>query len=78
MTPKQAAARLLLATLREGALHPTKRTREDMSAALDTRISDDKREKILAFVAKVETPFADRLIKLTGESGDAAESASEG
>jgi hypothetical protein len=77
MTPKQAAARLLLATLREGALHPTKRTREDMSAALDTRISDDKREKILAFVTKVETPFADRLVKLSGESaGEAEESAS--
>jgi hypothetical protein len=64
--------------LREGALHPTKRTREEMTVALDTRISDEKREKILAFVAKVETPFADRLIKLSGESADAADSAAEG
>ncbi len=76
MTPKQAAARLLLATLQEGALHPTKRTREDMSATLGTRISDEKREKILTFVDKIESPFADRLRKLTG--GSAEESAAEG
>lgn len=70
MTPKQAAARLLLATIKEGALHPTKRTREDMSAALDSRISDEKREKILAFVGKIETPYVERLVKLTGDGGD--------
>jgi hypothetical protein len=72
-TVKQAAARLLLATLKDGALHPSKRTREDMSTALGTRISDDKREKILAFVVKIETPFVDRLNKLTGGSGEGGE-----
>jgi hypothetical protein len=70
MTPKQAAARLLLATVKDGAPHPTKRTREDMSAVLDSRISDEKREKILGFVAKIETPYVERLVKLTGEGGD--------
>lgn len=78
MSPKQAAARLLLATLQEGAPHPTKRTREDMSTALNTRISDDKREKILAFVVKIEGPFVDRLTKLTGEAATEAEGAAEG
>jgi hypothetical protein len=70
MTPKQAAARLLLATVKDGALHPTKRTREDMSAVLDSRISDEKREKILGFVAKIEAPYVERLVKLTGDGGD--------
>jgi hypothetical protein len=79
MSPKQAAARLLLAMLQEGAAHPTKRTREDMSAALSSRISDDKREKILAFVAKIEGPFIERLTKLTGEATEgAAEGNAEG
>lgn len=77
MSPKQCAARLLLATLQQGAPHPTKRTREDMTAALGTRISDEKREKILAFVVKIETPFVERLSKLTGEGGE-AEGAAEG
>jgi hypothetical protein len=67
MSPKQCAARLLLATLQQGAPHPTKRSREDMTTALGTRISDEKREKILAFVTKIETPFVERLAKLTGE-----------
>lgn len=75
MTPKQAAARLLLATIKEGALHPTKRTREDMSAALDSRISDEKREKILGFVAKIEEPFVERLNKLKGEGDEAGDAA---
>ena len=75
MSPKQAAARLLLATLQEGAAHPTKRSREDMSTALNTRISDEKREKILAFVIKIETPFVDRLVKLTGDAAEAEGSA---
>ena len=75
MTPKQAAARLLLATIKEGALHPTKRTREDMSTVLDSRISDEKREKILAFVAKIEDPFVERLTKLKGEGDSEADGA---
>lgn len=73
MSPKQCAARLLLATLQEGAPHPTKRTREDMTTALGTRISDEKREKVLAFVLKIEGPFVDRLKKLTGEGEAGAE-----
>jgi hypothetical protein len=73
MTPKQAAARLILATLQEGAPHPTKRTREDMTTALGTRISDEKRAKILTFVTKIEQPFVDRLTKLKGEGDDAAD-----
>ncbi len=76
MSPKQCAARLLLATLQQGAPHPTKRTREDMTTSLGTRISDEKREKILAFVTKIETPFIDRLSKLTGEGE--AEGSAEG
>lgn len=78
MSPKQCAARLLLATLQEGAPHPTKRTREDMTTALGTRISDEKREKVLAFVVKIEGPFVDRLKKLTGEGGTEAENAEGG
>jgi len=78
MSPKQCAARLLLATLQEGAPHPTKRTREDMTTALGTRISDEKREKVLAFVLKIEGPFVDRLKKLTGEAEGAAETEAEG
>jgi hypothetical protein len=72
MTPKQAAARLILAALQEGAPHPTKRTREDMTTALGTRISDEKRAKILSFVSKIEQPFVDRLIKLTGDGSEEA------
>jgi hypothetical protein len=78
MSPKQCAARLLLATLQEGAPHPTKRTREDMTTSLGTRISDEKREKILAFVVKIETPFVERLTKLTGEASTEAEGGAEG
>jgi hypothetical protein len=66
-TPKQAAARLLLSTLTEGALHPSKRTREDMSTLLGTRISDEKREKILTFVTKIEAPFVARLQGIAGD-----------
>jgi hypothetical protein len=47
-----------------------------MTTSLGTRISDEKREKILSFVTKIETPFIDRLTKLTGEAE--AEGAAEG
>jgi len=73
MSPKQAAARLLLNTLKSGGKHPAEMTREEMTATLGSRISDDKREKVLAFVIKIETPFVERLNKLSGESDDAAE-----
>ena len=73
MTPKQAAARLLLAAT-QGKPHPTQLDRTQMSEFLDTRISDEKRAKILEFAGKIETPYLDRLKKLTGEgeSGDEA------
>ena len=65
MTPKQAAARLLLAAT-QGKPHPTLLDRTQMAEFLDTRISDEKRAKILDFVAKIENPYLDRLKKLTG------------
>ena len=66
MTPKQAAARLLLAAT-QGKPHPTRLDRTQMAEFLDTRISDEKRTKILDFASKIETPYLDRLKKLTGE-----------
>lgn len=75
MTPKQAAARLLLANAKEGKPHPTTMDREAMAAFLGGRISDEKREKILGFVAKIEEPYLARLQKLTGEGGDSDEGA---
>lgn len=74
MTPKQAAARLLLAAT-QGKPHPTQLDRMQMAEVLDTRISDEKRAKILDFVAKIENPYLERLKKLTGEGGDEAETA---
>ena len=73
MTPKQAAARLLLAAT-QGKPHPTQLDRMQMSEFLDSRISDEKRAKILDFASKIETPYLDRLKKLTGE-GDGDEAA---
>jgi len=74
MTPKQAAARLLLAATK-GKPHPTTLDRTQMAEFLDTRISDEKRAKVLDFVSKIETPYLERLLKLTGEGGDEAEAA---
>lgn len=71
MTPKQAAARLLLAAT-QGKPHPTQLDRTQMSEFLDSRISDEKRAKILEFAGKIETPYLDRLKKLTGEGGEEA------
>jgi hypothetical protein len=78
MTPKQCAAKLLLNTLTTGAQHPCVLDRLQMADVLGTRISDEKREKILAFVDKIEEPIIERLKRLAGEdSGEgAAESAS--
>lgn len=73
MTPKQAAARLILAALKQGKPHPTTLDRQQMAEALDSRISDEKRAKILEFVTKIEGPYIERLTKLTG--GDAAPAA---
>ena len=70
MTPKQCAAKLILNVLTTGAAHPTKLDRHQMAEALATRISDEKREKILGFVVKIEGPFTERLARLAGEGGD--------
>ena len=70
MTPKQAAARLLLSAL-EGGRPPGQLTAPEMTEALGTRISDQKREKILEFVEKIAGPFRDRLQKLKGEDDKA-------
>ena len=70
MTPKQCAAKLLLNTLTTGAQHPRTLDRLQMADALGTRISDEKREKILAFAAKIEEPVIERLTRLAGEGGD--------
>ena len=72
MTPKQCAARLLLATFKTGKPHPTTLDRMQMAEALATRVSDEKRVKIIEFVAKIETPFLERLQKLTGEAAPGA------
>ncbi|MEK7415349.1 MAG: hypothetical protein AAB263_18740 [Planctomycetota bacterium] len=73
MTPKQSAARLLLATIKQGKPHPTLLDRQQMAEVLDSRISDEKRAKILEFVAKIEGPYIDRLTKLTGADDAAAD-----
>jgi F0F1-type ATP synthase delta subunit len=66
MTPKQAAAILLLATMKQGKSHPSTLDRMQMAEVLASRISDEKRAKILDFVAKIENPYLERLLKLTG------------
>jgi hypothetical protein len=75
MTPKQCAAKLILNVLTTGAAHPKKLDRLQMADALGTRISDEKREKILGFVAKIEDPFVERLTRLAGEADETAEAA---
>ncbi len=70
MTPKQCAAKLILNVLTTGAAHPTKLDRHQMAEVLETRISDEKREKILGFVVKIEDPFTERLARLAGEGTD--------
>jgi hypothetical protein len=72
MTPKQAAAHLLLATLKQGAPHPSKRSAEDLTTALNMRISEEKRAKILEFVAKIEAPYIERLQRIGGEDEQVA------
>jgi hypothetical protein len=78
MTPKQAAARLLLAAVSQGKPHPTQLDRMQMAEILDARISDEKRAKILEFVTKIEGPYLERLKKLTGEGGDEGEAPAAG
>jgi hypothetical protein len=75
-TPKQAAARLLIKTLDTGKA-PAQMTREEMAAALDERVSDQKREKIIEFVGKIVAPFRDRLTRIAG-TAEAAAGGAEG
>ena len=75
MTPKQCAAKLLLLVSQTGALHPTKLDRQQMAEALGTRISDDKRTKILGYVVKIEGPYLERLARLAGEDDGEADAA---
>jgi hypothetical protein len=72
MTPKQCAAKLLLNILTAGAQHPRTLDRLQMADALGTRISDEKREKILGFVSKIEDPVIERLTRLAGEGAEEA------
>jgi hypothetical protein len=66
MTPKQGAARLILKNL-DGGKAPALMDAAEMTAELSSRISEQKREKILEFVGKIMDPFRERLTKLTGE-----------
>ena len=70
MTPKQCAAKLILNVLTTAAAHPSKLDRHQMADALGTRISDEKREKIIGFVAKIQDPFTERLARLAGEADE--------
>lgn len=75
MTPKQCAAKLLLTLHQTGGKTPAQLTREEMTDLLGTRISDEKRAKVLEFVGKIANPFVERITKISGEGGEAAEGA---
>ncbi len=66
MTPKQAAAKLLLQALDQGK-SPASMSREEMATALAERVSEVKHTRILEFVTKISTPFRERLTKIAGE-----------
>lgn len=67
MTPKQAAAKLLLHSLDQGKALSAM-TREEMAAVLAERVSEIKHARILEFVTKISAPFRERLTKIAGES----------
>ncbi len=73
MTPKQCAAKLLHNLHLKGGKTPTQLTREEMTEQLGTRISDEKRAKVLEFVNKIESPFVERVAKISGEADAAGE-----
>lgn len=75
MTPKQCAAKLLLTLHQTGGKTPSQLSREEMTDLLGTRISDEKRAKVLEFVGKIANPFVERITKISGEDGEAAEGA---
>ena len=65
MTPKQAAAKLLLHALDQGKALGSM-TREDMAAVLDERVSEVKHTRILEFAGKISAPFRERLARIVG------------
>ncbi len=73
MTPKQCAAKLLHTLHLTGGKTPVQLTREEMTEQLGTRISDEKRTKVLEFVTKIEAPFVERVAKISGEADAAGE-----
>lgn len=72
MTPKQAAARLILKNL-AGGKTPDQMDAPEMTAELGSRISPQKRDKILEFVDKIMGPFKERLVKISGEAAGSAQ-----
>lgn len=65
MTPKQAAAKLLLHSLDQGTAIGTM-TRESMAAVLNERVSEIKQAKIVEFAGKISAPFRERLSRIVG------------
>jgi len=72
MTPKQAAARLILKNLANGK-PADQLDAAEMTAELGSRISPQKREKILEFVAKILDPFKERMTRISGEASGSAQ-----
>jgi hypothetical protein len=73
MTPKQAAAKLLLHALDQGKALGSM-TREDMAGVLSERVSEVKHARILEFVGKISAPFRERLEKIVGAADPEGES----
>jgi hypothetical protein len=74
MTPKQAAAKLLLHALDQGPCVSTM-SRDEMSAVLGERVSEIKHGKIREFAAKIAAPFKERLGRIAGEEDKSGEDA---
>jgi hypothetical protein len=73
MTPKQAAAKLLLHALDQGKALGSM-TREDMAAVLAERVSEVKHARILEFAGKISAPFRERLTRIAGAADPEGES----
>ena len=65
MTPKQAAATLLLHSLDHGKAVGTM-SRDEMAAVLAERVSEIKHGKIIDFAGKIAAPFRERLARIAG------------
>ena len=81
MTPKQAAAKLLLHALDKGQAIGGM-SREDMATVLSERVSEVKHARIIEFAGKISAPFRERLERIvgageTGETGEAGEADGE-